>query len=337
MRDLKFPCLTIVLPCIACASHGLSTRKQLERAAAQFALTLAAFIMLHPHSHVLQIRLQIIAHKAQHQHIHQGPAADILTCSRIAHTWLSSTRCCTNAILATESAAHRAAAAVMHHTFKPTYTASLIHCVLFVDVLSCSCCGVCIMQAPADKKSSAATILLSYIAYFFQDSYVHTVALEAGQALAVATASLPQGQICFARCFSEKPSGEHSTSLDLCNDCGVFIDSLPIPDSDVHTVALDAGQALAVATASQSIGQVCFAHWLSEKQPGDVTMHKLVLHLSFLGFLVFCVLMLMTVMHLTATASQPHITKQALTTGDAAGRCLPHGASNLQANQHLMS
>ena len=52
---------------------------------------------------------------------------------------------------------------------------------------------------------------------------MHTVALEAGQALATASASLPQGHICFARCLSEKPSGEHDAKTYLSDNFGFFI------------------------------------------------------------------------------------------------------------------
>ena len=71
------------------------------------------------------------------------------------------------------------------------------------------------MQAPADDKPSAAAILASFIAYRFQDPYVHTLALEAGQALVMASAKLPQGSICFARCLSHGAPGDQPLRLAI--------------------------------------------------------------------------------------------------------------------------
>lgn len=62
-------------------------------------------------------------------------------------------------------------------------------------------------QAPTEWTPAAATVLMSYIAYPFQEPSMRALALEAGQALARAAASLPQGHICLARCLSQDPPG----------------------------------------------------------------------------------------------------------------------------------
>lgn len=66
------------------------------------------------------------------------------------------------------------------------------------------------MQATSDSKPSAAAIMASYLAYPFADPYFSAVALQAGQALAVASSGM-QGQVSFARCLLQ-----NSTGIFLC-------------------------------------------------------------------------------------------------------------------------
>ncbi|KAL0029785.1 hypothetical protein WJX79_010638 [Trebouxia sp. C0005] len=71
-----------------------------------------------------------------------------------------------------------------------------------------------LFQAPAEGKPSAANILASYIAYPFEEvegKSMGAVALEAGQALAVAASAVSQAQVCLAWCLLQGLPGNSAT------------------------------------------------------------------------------------------------------------------------------